>query len=1051
MKKFTNAFIGSDGNGESYQDLDETFKEKNNCFDWKTKFGVDAQNNLCKKPNYVLKNDNQLKNTGSFFYGENDDDMTDRCCREARCIKPTVADQTDILSYDIDEIDTRLNSFNVIANGLGCKPGWKSSNSSGITIEPCKKDGEYYILSGCNVDTDFKKKEACSNATALHQFCGEQGKVVNYDGLCSDRTCLKRRDFLSGNCCVEQQKCADAGSGLKCSGEKVDVKDAKCIGAICKSSDFTDKGSCCKNKPQLCSAENKIKCAKGTERVTDTGARCAGLACKSSDFTDAGSCCVAFTPESCKDGFTKFRTECTGPGETKQENNNCTGKECVEEDFNPDSEICCRYGNSSASIKIDTGGGTTVGGGTTTTTTTTVQTYPTSVWNQKEGQALNVKSANKEYIYRKYGYPTSNGDKGDLKVEDCKIICEQNAGGQNWSKPCAGFNFKYTIPEEEPNKCLFFSSEAYNGGNFIKIPNDNTYTARIAMATKKGHTGAAVLPGSLKTTYHTFWMPDAVETSEPFTNMKEGFTTQDEIKNAFINEGSGFTPSEWNKSSSYFKTQILKDKYAISQIPSPNSNIPCTKNYTDYQYPDGTKDINISKPKEDVQRDFVYQVGSQKFCPPFKPNCNSQTNICEGEIRKPIVPNTKDWEYIEDQYKSDKNINTKYYENSTDKKLINPLQKISESTLTTNNYCTNDVLSYCKEGVIGTKKYKFCDIPGRFKGGYKKPGKNNFESATILDLEKAGEIGINGIYAPVPYDDSKRLKLIGCKNDEDCNIFGRSFRCADGTCVSEDGRPASSAITQRKIDNKRNTGTVTDNLLEAENLDLTKESAESKFKNYFDGEIKRFKLDEGGTLGESLDKQNYNNLGKTLNILKTRYIFTFNLEKKIIYWLEKTRDLEKINLDIRNELNKFKQTKEYKQANGNDIIKFSYNKEAVIKSLLKLGKTNKNFKYINLEWISTRIEKTKDNCEFDKDSGNCNNSLLFTDDLDEQTSQWGLIKRKAFKKKEQELTSNWQKLSDNSDVGKYLYKKSQGPRGSRKVFDENYQSPHENNYILLGN
>ena len=1011
MTQLTNRFIGVNGTGDSYEDLDDNFKEKNDCAGWKAKFSPDAEKELCKT-NWKLKNDAKLLATSLFVYDKNaKDNNNNRCCEKKACIRPADANM-----YNFEENDITIANFNV--NVTGCKSGFKLSGG-GFSSDACTADGEPYVLNGCVPDSTYQAFQPCIAATAgLRNLCSQRALIVDTAASCAGDTCYQADFKSSGSCCVVQPLCS--GDSRNC-GTKLDaVAGAKCRGSACEASDFLESGPCCKTKPQLCSsASATLSCGAGLDAVTDAATRCAGTPCVNSDFSATGNCCETSAGPAAPAAI-------VGPA---------------------------------APAAIVGGGAAPVVAGTGTGSGVVVQTEPKAKWNEDEGKALKVKSRNKQYIYRKYGVP-GWVESNDLKVEDCQITCEQNAGGVNWGKPCAGFNFKYNMPYNEPNKCLFFSSDSYsaNATDKNQIPRDATKAVPIINA-KREKPGSLVqhpATGSRETTWHTFWMPDAVESGEPFTNMREGMTTAEkeaketEIKNAYNANGLGFTPAEWTSASNYFQTQIKGDKYEIENIPnSSDKNMPCTKNYTEYQYPDGTKDTNINFDKAKVTRDFVYQVGTHKFCPPFKPMCNN--NICEGDLRKPIVPSTEDWDLIEGRYKSDRDITTNYIKDDSDKKIINPVQKISDTDLRKSQYCTNNILSRCRDGVDSNGSYNFCGLPDNNRGGYKKPGENEFVSATINDLETAGRVGENGVYAPVAYDNNKELKLIGCSEDVDCNTFGTGFTCIEGVCVGDDGQPASSANNQKMANSVRDTGTVTDNLYEAENLDLTKDTADSKFKNYFDSEIKRFKLDESGTIGESLDKQDYSNLGKTLNILKTRYIFTFNLEKKVIYWLERTRGLEKINLDIKNELNKFKDTKEYKEANGGDMLKLSYNKEAVIKALLKLGKTNKNFSYINLEWISTRIEKTKDNCDFDKDNGFCNNSLLFTEDLDEQSSQWGLIKRKAYKKKEQELTSNWKKLSDSDDAGKYLYKKSKGPRGSRKTFDGNYQSPYENNYILLGN
>jgi hypothetical protein len=488
----------------------------------------------------------------------------------------------------------------------------------------------------------------------------------------------------------------------------------------------------------------------------------------------------------------------------------------------------------------------------------------------------------------------------------------------------------------------------------------------------------------------------AADTSSGFRNM-EGF--------------SGFTRNDWTKGQKY-----MKDEGDLNGVDSDVTtfltnlktaknhdvlNIPCTKNFSDGGFSDATL--------------WEYQNNGDKYCPPFQPTCEfttigselSTTGICTGNLPPPELKKTDDKISLRNLY-SDKN-------------------------LTDSSYCTG-VFSTCGDG-------GFCTLNNTSINPW---------SDTLTD--KYGDIVINANTANQP---QVHKKVGRTSIDPKCKpMCGWGERCIDidggGVCVTETSNYASGS------DNVNSVTFFKDGipLLSTEELRIRGLTADEKDKHELrennakfleEGSLKKWNLTKGGSKDSEIKS---NNFRKTIDLLKTKYIWYFNIPPSVINALFRLPELYKINLGLKNFLLKTRNTEDFKKAIDEDKeITISYNKRAIVTALYKLSKKKqtkvgeKNWsKIINDEWVQKRSFKTADSCS----GGVCSGDLTLTD-LDTTQKPWGYKSRKAFKKKAPGTSDNLKKLGDTNDVGKHLY----GNTRVRNIFDTVNPHPHQNDFIFL--
>jgi len=494
---------------------------------------------------------------------------------------------------------------------------------------------------------------------------------------------------------------------------------------------------------------------------------------------------------------------------------------------------------------------------------------------------------------------------------------------------------------------------------------------------------------------------------------KKGTTTTDSTCEPFSNmEGfSGFTRNDWAKGQDYMKdggdlVDVVDSsaKTFLTNLKTAKNhdvlNIPCTNNFSQEIFND--------------ENPWEYQNNGDKYCPPFQPTCKFTTNdsgvstgICTGNLPLPELRKPSDKDALRRKY--------------------------SDEKLTDSSYCTG-VFSTCGDG-------GFCTLNNTAINPW---------SDTLTD--KYGDIVDDANTANQP---EVHKKVGRTSSDPKCDPpcdWGK--RCVDidgsGVCKIESSNYASGS------DNVNSATFFKDGIsrLSAEELRIRGLTADEKDKHELrennakfleEGSLKKWNLTKGGSKDSEIKS---NNFRKTIDLLKTKYIWSFNIPPSVINALIRLPELYKINLGLKNFLLKTRKTEDFKKAIDEDKeITISYNERAIVTALYKLSKKKqtkvgeKNWsKIINDEWVQKRSFKTADSCS----GGVCSGDLTLTD-LDTTQKPWGYKSRKAFKKKAPGTTNGFNELEDTSDVGQYLY----GNTRVRNIFDTVNPHPHQNDFIFL--
>ena len=463
---------------------------------------------------------------------------------------------------------------------------------------------------------------------------------------------------------------------------------------------------------------------------------------------------------------------------------------------------------------------------------------------------------------------------------------------------------------------------------------------------------------------------------------------------------SGFTRQDWDKAKDFMgnndvefdadnqskKTFFKNLKKAINYN---TENIPCTKDFSD------TKNTS-----------WEYQSGDQKNCPPFQPKCEIDSGktigVCTGNIKKPMLKVPADKTFLRNS--------------------------IKDNELKSNGYCTG-VFSTCGDGGV-------CNLNNNALSN--SWGKNTYtEIIATAKLENTPSVR--------PHI-GRKISDPKCK--EAC-VFGE--RCGkEGICIKQTSLYSSGG------DNVVSTERINDGVsaLSSEELRIrnltandTKKLKENNANFLEEGSLKKWNLTKGGGKASEIKTNSFRN---SIDILKTKYIWSFNLPVNVINSILRLPSLSKINLGLKTFLLETKQREDFKKAvlenNEDKDIQISYNKRAIVTALYKLSKKQSTYgeknwsKIINDEWIEKRTFKTTNTC-----SGNICTGNLTLKNLDTNKIPWGYKSRKAFKKKAPGTTDSWDKLGDTSDVGKHLY----GNTGVRNIFNTVNPHPHQNDFIFL--
>ena len=454
---------------------------------------------------------------------------------------------------------------------------------------------------------------------------------------------------------------------------------------------------------------------------------------------------------------------------------------------------------------------------------------------------------------------------------------------------------------------------------------------------------------------------------------------------------SGFTRNDWTKAQNYMQgVGTLDDvdaKTFLTDLRTAKnhdvSNIPCTNNFSDGGFSDVVPtNWEYQKPDDD-----------NKYCPPFQPTCGVE-GICTGNSEPPKL------------------------ESPADKTL---LRDNTDQDLRDASYCTG-VFSNCwQEGKCTLYTDSLTPWGGKVDpnlsvydniiadANNNKPPKEQYEMPPreILQIKPCGSVYCQPNQNCVNNKCVKNTMeyIEGSEEDTPDSIMGRSLL-------------GESEWKARQL-------TINDTeKLKQNNANFIEENS-----------VKRYISKEGQKDSEI----KLNSFKNSIDILNTKYIWSFNMPVNVISALSKLPDLNRINLGLKNFLMGIKQRDDFKNAlnenNGDKEIKISYNKAAILTALYKLSKKKqiaggkKWSEIITAEWIKERSFKTTN---------------LNLKDLDTNKIPWGYKSRKAFEKKAPGKTDSWSRLGDTSDVGKHLY----GNTGVRNKFIQLNPHPNDNPKIL---
>lgn len=565
-----------------------------------------------------------------------------------------------------------------------------------------------------------------------------------------------------------------------------------------------------------------------------------------------------------------------------------------------------------------------------------------------------------------------------------------------WNVCPVGAGKKHTL---KPNTYSFFDGEQSDGTDGLKLDliNDDTINFCCKCGQGKYDNGVECAEWTKKEADCSGNKADGSGRKK----FKEGDTKTDSSCEAFSNmEGfSGFTREDWAAGKTFMESSTATfqgdsdktQKFLAGLRTAKNhdeSTIPCTKNFSQGGFSDD--DWKYQKPDDD-----------NKYCPPFQPTCVE--SICTGNLDPPKLE-------------------------TPDHKTL--LRVITDKDLRDASYCTG-VFSTCDAGGV-------CTL--------------NNPATQPWSNYKYDDIVTNSISENEPPDPHIGVgrKSSDPKCDPECGWGKRCVAIVGGfECITETSTYAPGN------DNINSTKRFSDgvSLLSSEEIRIRGLTADEKDKqelkennaNFLEeGSLKKWNLTEGGSKSSEIKS---NSFRKSIDVLKTKYIWSFNIPPSVINSLIRLRNLDKINLGLKNFLLETRERPDFKKAITKDKdILISYNRRAIVTALYKLSQKKQTrvgekkwSKIINDKWIHERSFKTKDTCS----GGVCSGNLTLKD-LDTSKIPWGYKSRNAFKKKTPGTTDSWNKLGDTSDVGKHLY----GNTPVRNIFNQVNPHPNDNPTIL---
>ena len=405
-------------------------------------------------------------------------------------------------------------------------------------------------------------------------------------------------------------------------------------------------------------------------------------------------------------------------------------------------------------------------------------------------------------------------------------------------------------------------------------------------------------------------------------------------------------------------------------------------------------------------------------CKP-KPNNTCNQNTRTDEIGKNLVPLVN--ADVVFPWETSKYINLLHYSRNnsvlalpvtieSDKDKQDLRLKIKDEMLKIGGYCT---------GIYSKCSTKSTD-----------DGNTPFMCESDVDFEATKAVKENN---PVTAEYSGRqineACIETCSAGQKCVIKGTTQMC-ESVDVEEGG------IRGNKDEREYANDSTGTSLLSSEEVrirGLTYKQTEELKKNHYDAGVAAGSFKKWDSItGNEIKTNSFRN---TIDVLKTKYIWSFRLPKKVINDLLRLPYLDRINLGLEKFLLETIESTDFKNTNKEDIL-ISYNRKAIVTALYKLSKKKHTIddeqnwgEIINDEWIHGRSFKTTN---------------LTLKDLDINKMPWGYKSRNVFKKEETGTTDSWNKLGDTSGVGKHLY----GNTGVRNPYDSTNPHPHQNDFVL---